>query len=195
MPEPSPVPLERIERAILVLRGHKVLLDKDLATLYGVTTGNLNKAVNRNLERFPDDFMLQLTETEFNDLKFHFGTSRWGGTRKLPRAFTEQGVAMLSSVLRSPRAVRVNIEVMRAFVRLREMIATNRDLARRPDELEKRYDAQFKGVFDAIRQLMAPPVKPRRSIGFRVEEAGPIYRRRRARKGERAKDERYQRAV
>jgi hypothetical protein len=115
-----------------------------------------------------------LTDEEFGDLIFHFGTSSWGGTRKRPRAFTEQGVAMLSSVLRSPRAAQVNIEIMRAFVRLREMIATNRDLARRLDELEKRYDAQFKGVFDAIRQLMAPPVEPRRSIGFRVEEAGPI---------------------
>jgi hypothetical protein len=127
-----------IERAILVLRGHRVILDKDLAALYGVTTGNLNKAVNRNLERFPDDFMLRLTEAEFNDLRFHFGRSRWGGTRMLPRAFTEQGVAMLSSVLRSPRAALVNIEIVRAFVRLREMIATNRDLARRLDELEKR---------------------------------------------------------
>jgi hypothetical protein len=177
--KPSLVPVERIEGAILVLRGHKVILDKDLAALYGVTTGNLNKAVNRNLDRFPDDFMLQLTEEEFNDLKFHFGTSRWGGTRKLPRAFTEQGVAMLSSVLRSPRAVRVNIEIMRAFVRLREMVATNRELARRLDELEKKYDSRFKMVFEAIRQLMAPPAKARRSIGFRVEEAGPVYRVRR----------------
>jgi hypothetical protein len=167
MPEQSPIPLERIERAILVLRGHRVILDKDLSVLYGVTTGNLNKAVNRNLERFPDDFMLRLTEAEFNDLRFQFGRSRWGGTRTLPRAFTEQGVAMLSSVLRSPRAALVNIEIMRAFVRLREMIATNRDLARRLDDLEKRYDAQFKGVFDAIRQLMAPPAKTRRSPDLR----------------------------
>jgi len=174
--------VERIEGAILVLRGHKVILDKDLAALYGVTTGNLNKAVNRNLERFPEDFMLRLTEAEFNDLRFQFGRSRWGGTRTLPRAFTEQGVAMLSSVLRSPRAARVNIEIMRAFVRLREMIATNRDLARRLDALEKRYDAQFKSVFDAIRQLMAPPEKSRRSIGFRVEEARPTYRVRRPRR-------------
>jgi len=172
----SLVPVERIEGAILVLRGHKVILDKDLAALYGVTTSNLNKAVNRNFDRFPEDFLLRLTEAEFDNLKFQFGTSRWGGTRKLPRAFTEQGVAMLSSVLRSPRAALVNIEIMRAFVRLREMIATNRDLARRLDELEKRYDAQFKGVFDTIRQLMAPPTKARRSIGFRVEEAGPRYR-------------------
>jgi hypothetical protein len=182
--KPSLVPAERIEGAILVLRGHKVILDKDLAALYGVTTGNLNKAVNRNLERFPDDFVLRLTEVEFKDLKFHLGRSRWGGTRTRPRAFTEHGVAMLSSVLRSPRAAHVNIEIMRAFVRLREMIATNQDLARRLDELEKRYDAQFKGVFDAIRQLMARPDKARRSIGFRVEEAALRYRvRRSARRG------------
>jgi len=132
------IPVERIEGAILVLRGHKLILDKDLAALYGVSTANLNKAVNRNLERFPDDFMLRLTETEFYDLKFQFGTSRWGGRRFPPYAFTEHGVAMLSSVLRSARAVQVNIAIMRAFVRLREMIATNWDLARRLDELEKR---------------------------------------------------------
>ena len=126
--------------------------------------------------------VLRLTEAEFNDLRFQSGRSRWGGTRTLPRAFTEQGVAMLSSVLRSPRAALVNIEIMRAFVRLREMIATNRDLARRLDDLEKRYDAQFKGVFDAIRQLMAPSGKQRRAIGFRVEEGGPRYRVRRVRR-------------
>jgi hypothetical protein len=177
----SPVPMERIEGAILILRGPKVILDKDLAALYGVATGNLNKAVNRNLERFPDDFMLRVTEAEFNDLKFHFGTSRWGGTRKLPRAFTEQGVAMLSSVLRSSRAALVNIEIMRAFVRLRRMLSSHAHLARKLEELEKRYDSQFKLVFDAIRQLMAPPEKARRSIGFRVEEARPRYRVRRLR--------------
>jgi hypothetical protein len=161
--ESSSSGLFTLDEFLKVLRGHWVILDKDLAVLDGVTTGNLNKAVNRNLERFPDDFMLRLTEAEFNDLRFHFGRSRWGGTRTLPRAFTEQGVAMLSSVLRSPRAALVDIEIMRAFVRLREMIAANRDLARRLDELEKRYDAQLKGVFDAIRQLMAPPEKTRRS--------------------------------
>ena len=177
MPERGLVPVERIEGVILVLRRQRVILDRDLAALYRVMTGNLNKAVNRNLERFPDDFMLQLTEEEFSDLKFHFGTSRWGGTRKLPRAFTEQGVAMLSSVLRSARAVQVNIEIMRAFVRLREMIATNRDLARRLDALEKKYDSQFKVVFEAIRQLMESPAPAprRRAIGFKVEEARPHY--------------------
>jgi hypothetical protein len=120
------------------------MLDKDLASLYRVTTANLNKAVNRNLDRFPDDFMFQLTREEFINLKFHFGRSNWGGTRKLPRAFTEQGIAMLSSVLRSTRAVQVNIAIMRAFVRLRELMPTHKDLARKLESLEKKYDAQFK---------------------------------------------------
>jgi hypothetical protein len=165
------IPLEHIERRILLLRGHKVILDADLADLYGVATRDLNKAVTRNLDRFPDDFMIQLTQSEFKNLKFQFGTSSWGGTRKLPRAFTEQGVAMLSSVLRSKRAVQVNIAIMRAFVRLREMIASHKDLSRRMNELEKKYDKQFKVVFDAIRELMTPPVAPRRRIGFQREGA------------------------
>jgi hypothetical protein len=110
-------PSERIEQTILLLRGHKIILDRDLAAMYGVSTRDLNKSVSRNLDRFPDDFMLQLTRAEFNDLKFQFGTSSWGGTRKLPRAFTEQGIAMLSSVLRSKRAIHVNIAIMRAFIR------------------------------------------------------------------------------
>jgi hypothetical protein len=149
----SIIPVERIERVILLIQGHKVILDKDLA-------------VTRNIDRFPHDFMIQLTEEEFKNLKFHFGTSRWGGTRKLPRAFTEQGVAMLSSVLQSPRAILVNIEIMRAFVRLRQMLASNAELARKLKALEKKYDAQFKVVFDAIRELMTPPDKPRRRIGY-----------------------------
>ena len=149
---------ELIEMRILLLRGHRVMLDVHLAELYAVETRELNKAVKRNLERFPEDFMFQLNYQEVRNLKFQFGTSSWGGTRKRPRAFTEQGVAMLSSVLRSKRAVQVNIEIMRAFVRLREMIGSNKELAKRLDELEKKYDSQFKSVFDAIRQLMAPPV-------------------------------------
>ncbi len=166
MPDHSLVPVERIERAILVIRGHKVILDKELAALYDVTTGNLNKAVSRNIERFPEDFMFQLAPDEMQNLIFHFGTSSWGGTRKPPRAFTEQGVAMLSSVLRSPRAVHVNIAIMRAFVLLRQMLQTNADLARKLAQLEKKYDTQFRAVFDAIRELMKPPEKPRRRIGF-----------------------------
>jgi len=163
----SLVPVERIEKAILLIRGQKVMLDVDLAVLYGVSTSNLNKAVSRNIERFPSDFMFQLTREEFDNLKFHFGTSSWGGTRKMPRAFSEQGVAMLSSVLRSPRAIHVNIEIMRAFIRLRQMLASHTELARKLDALERKYDAQFKVVFEAIRQLMAPPEPKRRPIGFR----------------------------
>ena len=163
------VPAERIERAILFIRGEKVMLDRDLAALYDVTTGNLNKAVTRNLDRFPNDFMFRLTREEFNNLEFHFGISRWGGTRKPPRAFTEQGVAMLSGVLRSKRAVMVNIEIMRAFVRLREILATHKQLARELDELEKKYDRQFAQVFEAIRQLMEPPKQAGEPIGFRVK--------------------------
>ncbi len=162
------IPQEVIEKKILLIRGHKVMLDKDLAQLYGVTTGNLNKAVNRNLDRFPSDFMSQLSREEFKNLIFHFGTSSWGGTRKLPRVFTEQGVAMLSSVLHSKRAIQVNIQIMRTFIKLREILVSHKELARKLDELEKKYDAQFKVVFDVIRKLMIPPEKPRRRIGFEM---------------------------
>lgn len=155
-----------IEKRILLIRGEKVILDRDLAQLYGVATRDLNKAVSRNRDRFPDDFMIQLTPEEFRGLKFHFGTSTWGGTRKPPKAFTEQGVVMLSSVLRSKRAILVNIEVMRIFVRLRQMLSTHRDLARKLEMLERRVDLQFKGVFDALRQLMTPPHSKRNRIGF-----------------------------
>jgi len=159
-----PIPAERIEGAILLIRGEKVLLDKDLARLYGVSTSVLNKAVTRNVDRFPPDFMFRLTRREFSELKFHFGTSSRGGTRKLPRAFTEQGVAMLSGVLKSKRAVRVNVEIMRAFVKLRCMLASNDELARKLEELEKKYDEQFGVVFEAIRQLMRPPDPPKKRI-------------------------------
>jgi len=160
----------RVENRILLIRGHKVMLDTDLAGLYGVPTKILNKAVDRNLDRFPSDFMFRLTREEAANLRFQSGTSSWGGRRYLPCVFTEQGVAMLSSVLRSPRAVAVNIEIMRAFVRLRQLLNTHKDLARRLDELEKKYDSQFRVVFEAIRQLMAPPEPKRRQIGFRAPE-------------------------
>jgi len=165
------IPAERIEQAILLLRDQKVMLDADLAMLYGVETKRLVEAVKRNIERFPDDFMFQLTKDEFTNLRSQIATSSaWGGRRYPPYAFTEHGILMLSSVLRSDRAVEVNIEIMRTFVRLREMLASNKELARRLDDLEKKYDAQFKAVFDAIRQLMAPPPsKPRRRIGFRAQ--------------------------
>ena len=168
----SLVPMERIERAIIVVRGEKVLLDTDLAELYGVETGALNRAVKRNAGRFPADFMFQLTPEEVEILKCQIGISssdHGGRRRSLPYAFTEQGVAMLSSVLNSDRAVAVNIGIMRAFVKLRQMLASNAELARKLAAMEKKYDAQFKVVFDAIRQLMSPPEKPRREIGFHVK--------------------------
>jgi len=172
MTEQSMVPGERIEGAILVIRGQRVLLDADLANLYRVETRVLVQAVKRNHERFPDDFMFQLTAEDLERLRSQSVISRsHGGRRSLPYAFTEQGVAMLSSVLRSPRAVRVNIEIMRAFVRLRQMLQTDADLARKLSALEQRYDKQFRVVFDAIRQLMTPPsVPPKRRIGYRTEE-------------------------
>jgi hypothetical protein len=164
------IPLERIERSIFFIRGHKVLLSQQLAELYGVETKVLNQAVARNRNRFPDDFMFQLSKEELENLRSQFVTSSWGGVRVAPYAFTEQGVAMLSSVLNSDRAVQVNIEIMRAFVRLRQMLSSNADLARKLETLEKKYDAQFKVVFDAIRQLMSPPAKPKREIGFHVKD-------------------------
>jgi phage regulator Rha-like protein len=161
------IPAERVERRILLIRGQKVMLDSDLAELYGVETKVLMQAMKRNMDRFPADFTFRLSRQEFRILRSQFVTSsQWGGRRYPPYAFTEEGVAMLSSVLRSERAVQVNIAIMRAFVKLREMLASNRDLARRLDEMEKKYDVQFKVVFDAIRELMKPPEKPRRKIGF-----------------------------
>jgi hypothetical protein len=161
------VPVEIIENKILLIRGHKVMLDSDLAALYGITTKRLNEQVRRNLKRFPDDFMLQLTSEEAESLRSQFATSKRGGRRYLPNVFTEQGVAMLSSVLNSDRAIEVNILIMRAFVKLRELMATHKDLARKLSSMEKKYDHQFKAVFDAIRQLMTPSVAPRLKIGFR----------------------------
>ena len=167
------VPIERVERRILSIRGQKVMLSTDLAELYEVAPKVLMQAVKRNRERFPADFMFQLNRAEYANLKSQIVTSSWGGARRAtPYAFTEQGVAMLSSVLRSPRAVLVNIAIMRAFVKLREILATHRDLARSLEEMENRYDAQFKVVFDAIRELMTPPEKPRRRIGFSAPD-GP----------------------
>jgi len=162
----------QVERRILLIRGQKVMLDADLAKLYGVPTKSLNLAVKRNDERFPEDFMFQLTGDEAAGLRFHFETSKSGrgGRRYRPYAFTEQGVAMLSSVLRSLRAVQVNIAIMRTFVRLREMLLSHADLARKLAALENKYDAQFKVVFDAIRELMQPSTPPRREIGFHVRE-------------------------
>lgn len=158
-----------IERCILTVRGQKVMLDVDLAEIYGVTTSVLNQTLKRNLDRFPEDFYFQLTREEWTNLRSQIVISSlngYGGRRYLPYAFTEQGVAMLSSVLRSPSAVQVNIEIMRAFVRLRQMLQSNAELARKLAALEKKYDTRFKIVFDAIRALMKPPSKPKKRIGF-----------------------------
>jgi hypothetical protein len=168
------VPQEIIESKIFLIRGRKVMLDRDLALLYGVETRVMNQAVQRNIKRFPEDFMFILNREEImrisqfvisSDIKFS----------KQVRAFTEQGVAMLSGILNSDRAIEVNIAIMRAFVKLREMISTNKDLTRRLDELEKKYDGQFKIVFDALRSLMAPPMKPKRKIGFDLKEKQTRY--------------------
>ena len=179
----------QVERRILVLRGHRVMLDYDLAGLYGVEARALNQAVKRNIERFPEDFMFQLTaeeaeglqrlvsqsvtpspSTKANSSQTVTSSRKHRGKSYRPYAFTEQGVAMLSSVLRSSRAVQVNIAIMRAFVRLRELLLSNADLARKLEAIEKKYDSQFKVVFDALRQLMTPPDPPRRRIGFKADE-------------------------
>ena len=166
------VPTVDIERSIRLIRGQKVLLDEDLARLYGVAVKQLNQQVRRNLDRFPEDFMFRLDADERANLRSQFVTSSsWGGRRYEPMAFTEQGVAMLSSVLRSPRAVRVNVEIMRAFVRLRRMLESNAELSRKLDALERKYDGQFRAVFDAIRELMTPARKPGKRIGFRARES------------------------
>lgn len=167
---------EVIVRKILMIRGEKVMLDSDLAELYGVTTKRLNEQVHRNLKRFPSDFMFQLTSEEHEILRSQFATSSWGGRRYLPYAFTEQGVAMLSSVLDSDRAILVNVEIIRTFVRLREILGTHKDLARKLEELEKKYDKQFAVVFQAIRELMTPPEPPpKRRMGFHLEEKKGKY--------------------
>ena len=165
-----PVLTERVERNILLIRGHRVMLDTDLAILYGVPTKRLNEQVRRNKKRFPSDFMFQLTPEEVERLRSQFATSKSGpgGRRYRPYAFTEQGVAMLSSVLHSERAIQVNIAIMRAFVQLREMIGSNKTLARRLNELEKKYDSQFRVVFEAIRSLMEEPEPKVKRIGFKT---------------------------
>ena len=158
-----------IEQKIYLIRGQKVMVDRDLAVLYDVATNNLNKAATRNIDRFPEDFMFRLTREELSNLMFHFGTSSWGGTRKLPRVFTEHGILMLSSVLKSKRAVQANIQIMRAFVRLRQILSSNKELACKLEQLERKtekHDTEIQGIFEAIRQLMVPPEKPKRRIGF-----------------------------
>jgi hypothetical protein len=168
---------DEITSKIVILRGHKVMLDVDLAELYGVETKALNQAVTRNVDRFPDDFRFQLTAEEFREyLRSQFVTSKdepRGGRRYLPYAFTEEGVAMLSSVLRSKRAIMVNIEIMRAFVRLRRILADHHELAQKIEELERKYDSQFAVVFEALRDLMMPETPTQGRIGFQTKKTGP----------------------
>ena len=182
------LPLESITQRIVLLRGQKVLLDTDLAALYGVETRRLNEQVRRNLERFPDDFIFEVSAEEFGNLKSHFATSSWGGRRKLPLAFTEHGAIMAASVLKSARAVEVSVYVVRAFVQLRELVVSNKELALRLDDLENKTElmslkhdtfehntrVQLKQIFDAIRELMAAPEPtPKRPIGFVTPDDGP----------------------
>jgi len=157
---------EVIQSRILLIRGKKVMLDKDLAELYEVETKNLTRQVRRHQDRFPSDFLLLLTRQEVTNLKCQIGTSSWGGKRKLPYTFTEHGILMLSSVLNSKRAIHVNIEIMRTFTKLREMAAGHKELRRKIEEMERKYDYQFKVVFKAIKELLAPPQKSKRPIGF-----------------------------
>ena len=162
------VPTERIESKILSIRGQRVILDRDLAGLYGVKTKVLKQAVRRNIKRFPKDFMFELIKEEFENWRSQFVTSNSDkiGLRYKPMAFTEQGVAMLSSVLNSGRAILVNIQIMRTFTKLRRILASHKDLRKKIEEIEKKYDKQFAVVFSAIKQLMAPPEKPKRIVGF-----------------------------
>ena len=164
------IPNERITEKIFFIRGKKVMFDDDLAELYGVETKTLNRAVKRNNERFPDeDFIFQLTKREFENfesLRYQIGTSKKGGRRYFPFVFTEQGVAMLSSVLNSKRAIQVNIQIIKTFTRLRKLVASNKELREKIETLEKKYDSRFKVVFDTLRQLIKEEKKPKHKIGF-----------------------------
>jgi len=183
MPEQKPhalVSLERIENAIHTIRGERVILDEVLASLYGVTPKRLNEQVKRNIARFPSDFMFRLSNDEYEILKSQFATSRsgWGGKRKLPSAFTEHGAVMAASIVNTPKAVEMSIFVVRAFIRLRQVLASHRGLADKLAELEKKldtHDHQIGAIFEALRQLMLPPEKPRKEIGFKVKEKAAVF--------------------
>ena len=162
------MPSEVIESKILLIRKQKVILDRDIASLYGVSTKQINQAVKRNLDRFPNDLMFQLTIEEFNNLKSQFVTSSWGGVRKLPHAFTEYGALMLASILRSKIATQVSLQIVRAFIRLRNLLATHKELAEKIEELEQKYDYQFQCVFETFKKLLKQEENPKTSIGFRV---------------------------
>lgn len=164
------IPLETIVSKIFIIRQKKVMLDKDLAKLYEVTTGNLNKAIKRNLARFPEDFMFQVSNEEIENLIFQSGRSSpgWGGRRHLPYAFTEQGVAMISSILKSERAVQMNIQIIRTFTKLREIILENKELAKRIKQMESKYDKQIADIFEVIKYLVTEETKPKEKMGFNI---------------------------
>ena len=172
-----PLPTETIASKIYLIRGQKVMLDRDLAELYGVQTKVLKQAVRRNIDRFPPDFMFEINKNEMENLRSQIVTSSWGGLRYLPMAFTEQGVAMLSSVLNSDRAIQVNIQIMRTFTRLRNMLAAHKDLKRKIEAMEKKYDENFQIVFEAIKQLLDEEVKPIKKIGYIKEKKAPYGKR------------------
>jgi phage regulator Rha-like protein len=160
------IPVENITDKIFMIRAHKVMIDRDLAELYGVSTKRLKEQVRRNISRFPEDFMFVLTNQEVRNLRSQIATSSWGGARYIPMAFTEQGVAMLSSVLSSKRAIQVNIQIIRIFTKLRSMLAGHKELEKRIDAMEEKYDEQFRVVFTAIKQMLTEEEKPKRKIGF-----------------------------
>ena len=163
---------EKIANQIYLIRGTKVMLDKDLAELYGVETKRLKEQVKRNIRRFPEDFVFELTKDEFDNLRSQIATSSWGGVRYMPMAFTEQGVAMLSSVLNSDRAIDVNVQIMRTFTKLRQMISSHKELSKKIESMEKKYDEQFRVVFDVIKQLLKDDVNPAKKIGFKFKDSG-----------------------
>ena len=169
VPRKLTLPTEIIASKIYFIRGQKIMLDQDLAKLYGVETAQLKRAVRRHRDRFPDDFMFELSKSELDDLRCQIGTSKWGGTRYIPFAFTEQGVAMLSGVLNSDRAIKVNIQIMRTFTQLRNMLANHKDLKHKIEVMEKKYDEQLRIVFEAITQLLEVDEKPKKKIGYLKE--------------------------
>ena len=181
VPQKLTLTKEIIASKIYFIRGQKIMLDQDLAKLYGVETAQLKRAVRRNRDRFPDDFMFELSKSELDDLRCQIGTSRWGGTRYIPFAFTEQGVAMLSGVLNSDRAIKVNIQIMRTFTQLRNMLTTHEDLKSKIEAMEKKYDEQFRIVFEAITQLIEEDEKPKKKIGY-IKEGQAKYGKGRTKK-------------
>ena len=162
------IPTETIISKIFLIRGKKVMFDKDLAEIYGVSTGSLNLSVQRNKERFPEDFTFKLSEEEHRNLILQFEISRWGGSRHLPNVFTEQGVAMLSSVLKSKRAVQMNIQIIRTFTKLREILSENKKLAEKIEEMEKKYDLKISQIFKVLKYLTTEEEKPKEKMGFNV---------------------------